>query len=459
MEANVATLQKWLEKSPFFEISDKIKVVDSKESGRGVRLINDRIQKNEIVFSIPSSHQLNFYTVLERIHTFKSGHFSEGDESNEDRNLIADDDPRFRAYEILDETTLLKFSSFQLLALYILAEWKFLPLWSKSEEVTSFWKPFFDVWPSKEELISIPAIWELIQDSSYKKLIHYLPDGSKKQLKEKVELVMEDWEIISPILKVWNKIFNITVSLETQFLDFIHVYFIINSRCLYAKISIKEDDDSSQFTLVPFVDFLNHTAEIDVHCYPHVTKPKIIQDKVGQFTVRCGKHSYKQRGDELFFNYGPHSNDFLLNEYGFTLKNNEWNFIDISNIIRRTVLNTGGPKMQAYLLGQGYWDDYTINFEEISYRSLVAICLVVTEDYDKIGKFIKGYVSELYFRPAIDEFVKNLLSSLMQDYNENISNLNTLRSSQIEITSWCIDNIMTIYEGYIRIIGNHMDKY
>ncbi|KAM9886540.1 hypothetical protein OXX79_014123, partial [Metschnikowia pulcherrima] len=73
-------------------------------------------------------------------------------------------------------------------------------------------------------------------------------------------------------------------------------------------------DAVDNFTMAPYVDFLNHSSE---------DQCGIKIDALG-FQVFTST-SYKP-GDELYFSYGPHSNEFLLCEYGFTLGQNKWNY-------------------------------------------------------------------------------------------------------------------------------------
>lgn len=177
-DTKLERLIEWLKKSEGFAVNENVVLRDTEQSGRGLYLNSGKLGKNKIVISIASANQLNFHTAIYHISQFNPELVVDGvtcaetlSESLDDRN-----DPRFRAYKILTNSEALRLSSFQLLCLYIIFEWKLLPLWAGSE---SFWKPFFDVFPTAYELRSIPATWICHERSSNKSLLKHLPTASK----------------------------------------------------------------------------------------------------------------------------------------------------------------------------------------------------------------------------------------------------------------------------------------
>lgn len=458
MREKIATLVEWLNKSNEFHLAENVSINETQTSGRGLVLTEGELRKNDLIISIPDSHQMNYHTVLYHISKFNNKiklqdvTIFEHDLEENDEQLRAKD-PRYQAYGCLDQEFLLNLSSFQLLALYILTEWILLPLWS-SGETGSFWRPFFDVWPTKEELKSIPALWNSTPASSYTHLLATLPLASKNHVSRISTSIKNDWEVISPVLNRWNTMFAKNSpnapSIAEQYLDFLHIYFVINSRCLYAEIPMKKDDVANNFTMVPFVDFLNHTDEVDTHCYPKLAQHRKTLGSLGQFSIRCGSHKYNRVGEEIMLNYGAHSNDFLLNEYGFVLKENKWNFIDISGEV--TSLMKDNSEMASFLKENGYWGDYTISMSEVSFRTVVALSLIVTLDYRKIKKFLLGYISEDYFLPKIKHVLHELLTPLLKNYQNAIKLLEDVCSANND--SLCAENVLTIYSGYIKIIDS-----
>lgn len=452
MDNKLEVLLKWLNGSGSTSISKNIGICENELSGRGVSLIQGKLKTNEEIISIPSSHQINFHTVLYHISKFNDSLVIPGiTASHKEDDEEEGTDPRFKAYGCMDKETILAMSSFQLLTLYILAEWILLPYWSNCE-IESFWKPFFEIFPTEDDLKSIPAIWNSLPHSNNKQLFEILPNASKIDGIRISKLLKNDWETISPILHRWNTIFQdkSIPDLETQFTKFVHVYFVINSRCLYTEISLKEDP-VDKFTMVPYVDFLNHTTEVGVHCYPKMDTFKKNNYGIGQFSIRCGSHEYNKLGEELFLNYGAHSNDFLINEYGFVVDNNDWNFIDVTPEIESLVCN---PKQRDFLEAHGYWGDYTITAQDISFRILVALALIVTDDFRRVEKFMLGYISEDYFRPKLNGILKKTLQHVQKGCDAKIEGIHKM----YHVDPLCARNIITIYKDYLKILSDQLKK-
>lgn len=487
METKISNLLKWLKNSDQFEFSDALEVIDGGESGRGVYLAKSvKLKKNDTLISIPSSYQLNFHTVLYHISKFNKSISVPGITANDENNSTLsecssqDQDPRYKAYSMLSQEFILQLSSFQLLALYILAEWTLLSNWvnhnnipTGAKPISSFWQPFFDVWPTSSELRSIPAIWKCQRNNEnfmiFDTLIKFLPYASKSHMDRISKLVCDDWNTIFPIIEKWKKIYLLNSVTDNDLFDkFLEIYFIINSRCLYCEIPVKKGSEEgilSNFTMVPLVDFLNHSDKTDFYCYPYVNNFK--KDKIsgiGQFEIRVGDYEYNQLGDQIFLNYGAHSNDFLLNEYGFVLKENCWDFIDISKqiieLLHDKVSNIDEQRnLIQFLKENEYWNDYTLNRDEISYRTLIVLSLIVTKDFDRVAKFMNGYISEDFFLPKIRETLQNLLKEVLSDSINKLNALEKLnKDTNDTVISYCCRNIIVIYKNYIDILQVHMDK-
>ncbi|CAI4058468.1 hypothetical protein SKDZ_04G4110 [Saccharomyces kudriavzevii ZP591] len=474
MDGKVDSLLRWLKKSDKFYIAQNINISESPESGRGIVLSHDSVKKNDVIISVPSSKQLNFHTILYHISKFNKelnipGVTIDRNLTDSEESTIAGEsrgpiDPRFELYSQLSRDYLLNLSSFQLISFYILVENYLLPKWTHNE-IQSDWKPFFDIWPSKEELRSIPAIWNCEPNSQCRPLIEYLPTASLNHMIRISELVREDWKTISEVIFDWNKVCNSTSGIKSSekltsnelFSLFLHVYFVINSRCLYAEIPLKMEDRSSNFTLVPYVDFLNHICEVDLHCYPQLNALLKSEGEeiigIGQFSIRCGEYYYNNINEELFLNYGAHSNDFLLNEYGFVVSENKWNYLDISNDIIE-LINDDKEEVKTFLVEHDYWGDYTINGGDISYRILVALSYYLTRDKRRVQKFIEGYISEDYFKPKISSILKVLLAGLSVKFTETLNQL-TKQADNAE-DKLCLQNVITIYAGYIKILERNL---
>ncbi|SCU96732.1 LAFA_0G07800g1_1 [Lachancea sp. 'fantastica'] len=444
-------LEAWLNGGQGFYISDNVVLQDIQESGRGLYLKDGKISKNDVVVTIPSEYQLNFHTVVYHISQFNRNLVFEGitcEPHLDSKKNGATDDPRFEMYESLNNEKVLQLSSFQLLSLYILLEWKILPSYFSIE---SFWKPFFDVFPTPEELSSIPALWELSIASKNKPLFDCLPWASKSHAERIVALVRNDWSVIEPLVKQWcNKIerdSGISLTSRDFYSDFLHIYFVINSRCLYMHVPLK-DSIADNFTLVPYVDFLNHDADSELYCTPKVDKLKRGKCGLGTFSIIGGSHQYKQSGEQILLSYGAHSNDFLLNEYGFVLPTNKWNYMDVSPHCESMI---SGKSLQDFLKKHEFWGDYTISEGDISYRLLVAFASKVCPDLRKVEKLMLGYLTEASFDPALTELIQEFLQTLHEEVKTQISVIQSLTDTD----PVCPKNVLSIYHGYELILQNH----
>ncbi|CUS22136.1 LAQU0S04e09010g1_1 [Lachancea quebecensis] len=444
-------LLKWLKESEGFAVNENVHLQDTKRSGRGLYLKSGQLKKRDCIVSIPGDKQLNFYTVIYHISRFNRKLFIDGAScpssklaSNENSQL---DDPRTEAYRYLTNTAVLGLSSFQLLSLFILFEWKILP---QEPNFTSFWKPFFDVLPFAEELRSIPATWICDPTSENRELIELLPAASRRHADRMVSQIENDWQTVSPFLQEWLKTRKSSsqINMQDLFSEFVHVYLVINSRCLYIEIPLKTDV-ADNLTMVPFVDFLNHNSNVDAYCKPRIESLRKSACGLGSFSIIVGDHEYINPGEEILLNYGAHSNDFLLNEYGFVLGENMWNYIDVS--LEAMELISQEP-VKKFLMENNYWGDYTISHSEVSFRLLVAFAAVVCPDLKKVEKFMLGYITESSFGSALSSTLNEFMASLEKSVKAKIESLEIITKSD----PLCSQNVLTVYEGYFQILRNHL---
>jgi hypothetical protein len=76
--------------------------------------------------------------------------------------------------------------------------------------------------------------------------------------------------------------------------------------------------------LAPYLDFLNHSTDMEVDAkFNKVTRRYEIYTKT----------PYK-KGQQVFISYGPHSNDTLFLEYGFTVKHNPHSTVQMDDVLK-----------------------------------------------------------------------------------------------------------------------------
>ncbi|KAI9050359.1 hypothetical protein LZ554_005525 [Drepanopeziza brunnea f. sp. 'monogermtubi'] len=96
---------------------------------------------------------------------------------------------------------------------------------------------------------------------------------------------------------------------------YLHAWLLVNTRTFYyvsptasARAAPKNRDDC--MALNPFADYFNHTSSGNA-C-------NVSFSQTG-YTVTSTSTPPLTRGAEIYISYGPHSNDFLLAEYGFII--------------------------------------------------------------------------------------------------------------------------------------------
>lgn len=411
MEQRLNQLIDWLNEAPGFYLHRGIQVYDSLNSGRGVHVRPDTVVKsNETLIQVPLSHQLNYITILK---CFKT-----------------QDNLRKEIWNGIDVKSL---TSFQLILAYILVERILVP---SIGGTPSFWEPFFQVWPQRCELEAIPALWK--DDIKYVELSQLLSPSLQQNTIRIQHLLEADWLVVLHILhKVTDNCDKLKATqLPEQVLrnEFVLHYFIINSRCLYMDIPAKRQigDKASCFTLVPYVDFLNHSAESR-------TSP-LISMPTRDFKIISGEELKNEA--EIYLSYGAHSNEFLLSEYGFVLEKNRWNYVDITSELTLLLENE-----QEFLESRGFWGEYTIDPDGPSYRTLVAAASHISGDFRLVDHFIAGLTTENSFDLS---FLEQLIRELEEQYRSRIQKLEYCRQSRPR------DSLIALYKSYSQVLHSSL---
>ncbi|KAK8443258.1 hypothetical protein ACI3LY_003063 [Candidozyma auris] len=392
-EARLNKLLTWINEcvptagsAPF--VSSRITVKNSPDSGRGLYAV-DHIRASEKIVTIPHSLLLNYTTVMAHISKFAPFSLQEPyyGKVNVPSTPI---DPVTEIYKTFSLDTLLRLSSFQLLGLYLVLE--------KRRGENSFWKPFLDMLPELDELSSAPIVWTILKHSEAEHLTRMLPRSTRKHTNDVVSRFENDYNRVSDFLGSATHI-----SKE----DFLWAWMCINSRCLYMEMPQKSDA-SDNFTLAPYVDFLNHSGndecgiKIDAHGFHVLTSTPYKPDS------------------ELYFSYGPHSNEFLLCEYGFTLAYNKWNYVDISDLIMPLLR----PQQVAFLKESGYYGDYTVNEQGASFRTEVALATLQENEPSasrKLKAFVDGVIDGLVYQSKSWRLLGQIMKKLIGDSDKKLA--------------------------------------
>lgn len=403
----MSSLIQWMSAS---FISPDITVADFGEEGRGLKAQNF-IHKNQKIISIPHSHLLNAHTVARYVCHHNSGkfppHYASIDVKLQDPDEITD------IYQNIDLDGLLRLNSFQVVSLFICLE---------SCRKSSFWGPFFDLLPEIESFLSTPLVWEYTR-KDWADLYEKLPPQTRIHAQKVKKRFINDINTVRQFLHS-----KAPEAVEKYITDkkYVWAWMCINSRCLY--MDLKASDTADNFTMAPYVDFINHT-DTD-HCRLQINSK--------------GFHVYTttdyNAGDQMYLSYGPHSNSFLLCEYGFTIPTNRWNDLDISEDIESIATEA----QKQFLLDNGYWGDYTISETSgLSYRTEIALA-VLQEDNPRASRKLNAYILGVSEGQFYSRGSKRLLRDILLEFELKNVDGNDLVSR----------NIARLYDDIKDIIGS-----
>lgn len=403
MPDRFSALQSWMAQQPPSTISPALEVVDDPIYGRHVRA-TEKIGPYQTILVLPRPYMVNFGTVLE--HLAHSN--TQVAQFVKDNGLISarhepDDGAKFYADVQLDQ--ILSLTSLQLLGWYLAIE---------KTRSNSYWKPFIDVLPTLEELETVPMSW----DATY---VDLLPPTTKDRVEKQQIQFDKDFEAVS------------FAKLSRD--QYLWGWLVCNTRCIYIELpQFLRKTPKDNLTLVPYVDFLNHTS--DEMC--------TIKVNGRQFTVNTAKSSYKP-GDQVFFQYGPHDDRTLLCEYGFMLPSgqNTWNSVDISRLVMKLL----SPTKRQFLQSKDYLDDYTITRDDISFRTEVALAVVQEKGITpRLIQFVDGYTDGTFYRKSTDKLVAKIKQKLTGHYEKKLEELSNSipPGTKRDLIEACYRNILLI---------------
>lgn len=201
--------------------------------------------------------------------------------------------------------------------------------------------------------------------------------------------------------------------------DYLYAWLLVNTRTFYhrkttgakTKASLAQD----HMALQPVADLFNHSPE--GHC--DVTA----DDHAFTFTTT----RVHKPGEEVFIRYGPHGNDKLLIEYGFTLSPppslpkpthteepaaaaNPWDETSLDTYLCPSF----SALQKEHLQAAGFWESYMLDSQTACYRTHVAlrmICLPLWHWQDVLD----GIRDEDEDKPAIDAELLKVLKQYEAD--------------------------------------------
>lgn len=391
---NLQKFTQWIN-HPQCTISPKLEIKSHPLEGNSVYAVQN-IVFGERLLNIPHSLLLNYVTILKHLEIFAKEDFPILQEIKVPHILVPPvvKDKVTDLYEKLRYEDILSLTSFQLVSLYIVTE--------SLREENSFWEPFLKVLPSVSAFSEIPFTWLFNQESEE---FFSLPESTKKHAKRQYEKFNRDFEKVSSLMPIISKD------------KFLWAWLCCNTRCLYMELDpALEQESEDSFTMAPYVDFLNHSP--DEHC--------TVKIKPQGFQVYSG--SKYSAGDQIYLRYGPHSNEFLGLEYGFTLPDNPWNSYDISPYVEKLLK----PYHKSYLEREGYLGSYVVG-EEMSFRIEVALACAqeseksIVAGCPKLKSFINGYSDGGNYREKRRIMLQEILDEIIVSCEDKIESSETMR--------------------------------
>lgn len=179
----------------------------------------------------------------------------------------------------------------------------------------------------------------------------------------------------------------ISKPLESYTDTFKWAWLVVNTRCLF--YPIKDAKKESQLSLCPYLDLLNHTSPTPNtdNLFNSLPKPEIPM-KEGGYELLNNSDRIIEPDTEIYFMYGPHSDEFLLAEYGFGLgwQKNAFTEVNVSEEVTHLIKEDW---KREELEQSGLWDDYTLHLYPSpawpSQRTLMALRLACLERSDVEG--------------------------------------------------------------------------
>ncbi|KAI8937649.1 hypothetical protein NX059_005354 [Plenodomus lindquistii] len=226
-----------------------------------------------------------------------------------------------------------------------------------------------DVWPTKDDFQSTMPLYY------YSDLQKLLPPAAARHLTNQRDNLEKDWNDLKAIIVHCDKDL------------FTYIWLIVNTRTFYwdypdlsnahprlpkrrAKLT-----SADCYAMCPFMDYFNHS---DLGCESH-------HDAKG-YSVTADRE-YKA-GDEVYVSYGPHTNDFLLVEYGFILDTNVHDSLPLDDLL---LPRLDSDQVKA-LKEDGFYGNYTLSptaTPVICHRTQAVLRLLVL-DSKRYAAFVGG---------------------------------------------------------------------
>ena len=234
--------------------------------------------------------------------------------------------------------------------------------------------PWRAVLPSPQDLSSMPIRWD-------PRLQSRLPRRARDLLAHQQKKLGSDWAAVS--------------SLGVSESDYAHHWLLVNTRSFYHSPSAHRAQSSKdKLALIPAADLLNHSS---TGC----------RETFSSRGLSIAADREYPAGTEIHICYGRHGNDFLLAEYGFLLSPNEWDEVDLDDVLLPLLSEEQKEKLRDLgFLGRWVLDARTPG----CFRTQVALRVLRGGDG---GLFLRGEESDEAQR-GVDVFFDEILAGYLE---------------------------------------------
>ncbi|KAI0721711.1 SET domain-containing protein [Cerioporus squamosus] len=278
--------------------------------------------------------------------------------------------------------------------------------------------PYISTLP--RDFSSHPLTWVVKRDTKKEDAwervaLSLLPPSTLRKLSVLHDRFRADWQILRRVLFLKNGHFtSLFTARQGLTMDFLWAWLNgrFNTRCIFYRIQPALSDPDN-FALCPILDFANHHIG-RTHIFPVVDSDVWggVAKKPPKYFLFFGPSQEAIRqGEQLYLQYGTHSNAFLFSEYGFVndipdgaiASGAYGGEVDVQELVEELFADKTslGPRLKKALMNEGYWGDWTIHAAPApahpSYRLMVALRLL--HAFDDIN-----YTDPAAFGATVDQW-------------------------------------------------------
>ncbi|XP_039293720.1 SET domain-containing protein 4 [Nilaparvata lugens] len=326
-------------------------------------------------------------------------------------------------------------------------------MWQKHEGEKAFWCSYITSLPSSS---SSPV-------NLHEEELQLLPEFLARPIRAAKENILDlHLDLInslddSDVCDNCNVPFTEIFSLD----NFMWAWSMVNSRAVYISPERHSEhlinlSDENTLAMAPYLDMFNHSCNAKVQAY--------IDAKDDSYQIRtCNSYLKNQ---QVFINYGSHSNLKLFLEYGFIIPNNHNDGIPISydNIISGVTKYFPCFKMYSDVLNKRYkflkshemLNNLNVHADGLSWNTKVAI-YILTSAEDVSPRAMQQKVFSGCFEDRDLEIISNvglyIVANKIVEYQKTLQSFND-RVGKRFTDNACLKMARDLLQEYLNVLDN-----